>query len=442
LTEPIYRHFSGNPYEQTVYLGYVSLALALWGVLRSSREKTRLFVVAAITFLVLALGPFLHVHGQYKFPVDGEELSVPLPYLLLRYVPFVNGMRVPSRFAEPLVFSLTVLAGYGLSALCDRIKPGRWRFALVGMLLVVASIELASVPFPVVSARVPRIYSEIGRVREPFTVLELPLDWHIIKYHYYQAIHGKRLLVGHPFRSREKYTVYPAGLPLMPFLKEPKLLLDQGMPEDARQNAARLVTFFDVRYIIIHRRYLDPRAFEAMDRFIGEYFPHGDRWADGEIVVYPVGRNEGSAVVWPEDYVIDFGAPNRQFALLSGWSFDERSGDTTFRWSNDRESSMYLYLEAITDRMLEMRLQPFIFEQSPRQTVAVHVNGRFLESLSLERGWQQYDLRVPASALRVGLNAVTFTYGYAIEPARVVPGSRDPRRLAVAFDYVTFRRAR
>src|SRR5207247_370369 len=47
LTEAIYGHFTGNPYEQTVYLGYVLLGLSLWGVLRAPREQTRLFVAAA-----------------------------------------------------------------------------------------------------------------------------------------------------------------------------------------------------------------------------------------------------------------------------------------------------------------------------------------------------------------------------------------------------------
>ena len=439
-TEPIYRHFAGNPYEQAVYLGYVVLGLALWGVLRASRVKTRVSVVAAVTFFALSLGPFLHVDGQYKFPVDGEEISVPLPYLLLRYVPFVNGMRVPSRFAELLVFSVIVLAGYGLSALCARVRRPRRKFVLVGVLLGAAVIEVISVPFPVVSAAVPKIYSAIGMTSEPFTVLELPLDWRIIKYHHYQTVHGKRLLVGHPVRSREKYSVYPAGLPLVQFLKDPKLLLEREIPGDARRDAERLVTFFDIRYIVIHRRFLEARAFEALDRFIREYFPHGDRWTEGDVVAYAIRRDEASATLWPDDYVIDLGA-NQAYALLSGWGADERWEETTVQWSSGRESSLYLYLGAPTDRVLEMRVVPLLYEGAPPQTLAVEVNGVPQGRLTLEPRWQQYRLRIPARVLRAGLNAMTFTYGYAVEPDKVIPGSADPRKLAVAFDYIALRRA-
>jgi hypothetical protein len=273
-------------------------------------------------------------------------------------------------------------------------------------------------------------------------VLELPLDWRIIKYHYYQTIHGKRMLVGHPVRSREKYSTYPAGLPLIPFLRDPSLLLERPVPGDARRDAERLAAFFDIRYVVIHREYLDPRVFERLDRFVADHFPHEGRRADDRVVAYALKRPEAQSALWPEDYVLDFGAPEREFALLTGWNEDERWGETTVQWSRDRESSIYLYLNEPADRVLDMRLQPLAWEGSPRQTVDVYVNGAVADRLTLEPGWAQYRLTLPARLFRTGLNAVTFRYGYAIAPARVIPGSTDTRALAVAFDYVALRRAR
>jgi hypothetical protein len=442
LTAAIYEHFTGNPYEQTVYLGYVLLGLALWGVLRASRGQTRLFVAVAATFFVLALGPFLHVDGRYQFPVDGETVSVPLPYLLLRYVPFVNGMRVPSRFTEVLVVALTILAGYGLVAIRARVANPRWRAALVGLMLVASAVELAAAPFPVLSTRVPQIYSDIRAIRGSFMVLELPLDWHIIKYHYYQTVHGKRLLVGHPVRSRDKYSEYPLGVPLVPLLREPRRLLEPRSSVDDRRDAERLVQFFDIRYIVIHRAYLNGPVFEALDRFIAASFPHDGRWTDGDVVAYSVKRAAVAGALWPEDYTIDFGAPARQFAVLTGWAMDEREGDMTFQWSNDDESSMYLYLQEPLGRVLEARLRPLTYDGAPRQTVSVYVNGAFRDRLTLDPGWAQYRLDIPAGALRPGVNEITFKYGYAVQPAKVLAGNPDTRRLAVAFDYVALRRAR
>jgi hypothetical protein len=429
LTAPLYRRFSGNPYEQTVYLGFVLLGLAVWGVRVAPAPKRRLLTLTAAVFFVLALGPFLHVAGR--------SLALPLPYLLLWHVPFVNGMRVPSRFVELLVFALTLLAAYGLSALSARLGRPQ-RVVLVCALGAAAAVELASLPYPVMSTRVPEIYRRIAATPGDFTVLELPLDWHIIRPHYDQAVHGKRLLVGHPVRSRDKYSEYPAGVPLAPWLKDPRRLLD-GAPPDAHRDAQRFVDFFDVRYVVLHRAYLEPRVFEALDRFVADHFPHGDRWADDDVVAYSLKAPPAPATLWPRDYVVDFGS-NREFVLLSGWSGDERIGDTTMQWSKGPASSMFVYLEALGDRVLELRLRPLTYARGPTQAVRVDVNGRPQARLLLTPGWGEYRVPIPSEALRRGLNRVTFTYRYTAAPADVIPGNADPRKLAVAFDYAALRR--
>lgn len=439
---PIYERFTGNPYEQTVYLGYILLALALFGAFRSVGDKARLFKVVAVTYFVLALGPFLHVNGRHQFAVGGDVVSIPLPYLLLHYIPFVNGVRVPSRFTEVLVFALAALAGYGLSAICTRLAAPRWRAALIGVLLAGATIESAAAPIPLISGDAPRVYSEIAAGGGSFMVLELPLDWRLIKYHYYQTIHEQRMLVGHPVRLREKYSAYPAGLPLIPLLRDPTLLLERPVPAEARRDAERLAAFFDVRYVIIHGEYLDRPVFEKLDRFVADHFPHVGRRVDDRVVMYTLKSPGPQGTLWPEDYRIDFGAPDRTFALLAGWAGIERWGEAAGQWSNDRESSIYLHLEEPTNRVLQMRLRPMAYPGSPRQTVAVYVNGTPHGRLRLEPEWAQYELTLPASLFRPGLNEVSFRYGYAVAPAKVVPGSTDTRTLAVAFDYVALRRMR
>jgi hypothetical protein len=437
LTGPLYRRFTGNPYEQTVYLGYVLLALAGVGAWASTRTTTRLFRVTAATAFVLALGPFLHIAGESRFEVDGETLTVPLPYLLLRHVPFVKGARVPSRFIELLLLSLIVLAGYGLARACGRFNTRGKAFA-AAVVLVAALLETTLTPFPVVSTRAPAVYAEIGRSPETGTVLELPLDLRIIKYHYYQTVHGKRMLVGNPVRPRQKYAAYPAGIPLIPYLSEPTRLLDAPDPEDARRDAERLADFFEIRYIVIHGEYLDPRVFERLDRFVADNFPHAWRRVDGTVVAYGLRRPDPGRGLWPERYFIDFGDPRREFALLTGWWSNERWGDggPTMQWTSDRESSVVVSLGAPVDRVLEVRMRPMIYPDSPAQTVSIDVNGTRRGTLVLDPDWAVYRVPVRATSFRTGLNTVTFRYGYAIAPASIIPGNSDTRTLAVAFDYL------
>ena len=96
---------------------------------------------------------------------------------------------------------------------------------------------------------------------EPGTVLDLPLDTQIVKYHYYQTIHERSMVGGNPVRPRDRYADYPRGVPLIPLLRNPALLLDRPDPPDARRDAERIAAFFDVRHVVIHGEYLDPRAF-------------------------------------------------------------------------------------------------------------------------------------------------------------------------------------
>ena len=183
-------------------------------------------------------------------------------------------------------------------------------------------------------------------------------------------------------------------------------------------------------------------VFEKLDRFVADFFPYVGRQVDGRVVAYELKPPGPRGTLWPEDYRIDFGTPDRTFALLAGWSGVERWGEVSGKWSNDRESSIYRHLEEPTDRVLQMRLQPLAYQGAPLQTVTVHVNGTLHGRLRLKPEWAQYELALPASLFRPGLNEVSFQYGYAIAPAKVVPGSTDARTFAVAFDYVALQRAR
>jgi hypothetical protein len=435
LTAPLYARFTGNPYEQTVYLGYVLLVLAVLGVLWSARERTRLFRVSAAIAFVLALGPFLHVAGASVFRIEDQPLSVPLPYLLLHYVPFVRGARVPSRFTELLLLALIVLAGYALARICAGFTARR-KAVLLGLLVAAATVETTLMPLPAVSARVPALYTEIARAPEVGSVLELPLDVRIIKYHYYQTVHGRPIISGNPVRPREKYSAYPAGVPLIPLLREPKLLVGKPDPGQAPRDAERLAAFFEIRFVIVHGEYLEAPVFERLDRFVADNFPHAWRTVEGRTVTYGLRPPDPARAAWPERYVVDFGDPRREFAVLTGWAAEEQWDGLTMQWSNDRESSLMLHLDAPAPRLLEVRLRPLVSPGAPPQTVTVSVNGVLRERLVLKPEWAVYRVSLPATAFRSGRNVLTFEYGHTVVPARDFSRSTDTRMLAVAFDYL------
>lgn len=98
----------------TVFLGYATLAIALVGAAAAWR-RARGWVIAALVSAIFTLGPLLQIRGNYLFDFDGLQTSVPLPFLLLHYVPFVQGNRTANRWSVVLMLSLAVLAAWGVA---------------------------------------------------------------------------------------------------------------------------------------------------------------------------------------------------------------------------------------------------------------------------------------------------------------------------------------
>ena len=115
--------WTGNDAENTAYIGYVALALAIVGAVRA--RAARPFLVVAITGFVLALGPMLHVAGLvWREPT--------LPYgLLAGAFPILEFGGVPTRFSWLTTFGIAVAAGAGLAQLWNNGRA--WRVAAVGL---------------------------------------------------------------------------------------------------------------------------------------------------------------------------------------------------------------------------------------------------------------------------------------------------------------------
>ncbi len=129
--------------SSTDYMGVITLFLAAIGLVFSwKRREVRILLVFSIFALLLAFGR----HFPYLFK------------LFLNYMPFFNKFRVPTMIVVMVLFSASVVAGFGLQALLDKTrdmdKKILWRrigiifgvFALFGIvpLLLRNALPLAS----------------------------------------------------------------------------------------------------------------------------------------------------------------------------------------------------------------------------------------------------------------------------------------------------------
>ncbi|NIN67043.1 MAG: hypothetical protein GTO63_20575, partial [Anaerolineae bacterium] len=145
----------------TVFLGWVVLIMALWAAVRYW-TRTKAWAVGALTSAVLAMGPLLHINGRSTFDLDGLLVNVPLPFIVLHYIPIVRANRVPNRFSAMLMLCLAVLVGFTAMAILRRFNRRDVLLGAGGLLALLIVFEHLAVPMPLTEARVPDWYYSLA----------------------------------------------------------------------------------------------------------------------------------------------------------------------------------------------------------------------------------------------------------------------------------------
>ena len=441
----------------TVFLGYVTLALALLGLWRH-RGRVRVWAVTTLVFGLFCLGPLLQINGRYRFDLDGLEFSIPLPYALLHYIPIVQANRAPNRNSVLLMLGLAVLAGYGILWLVQRIRGdgaevgmesagslraaaglrflhGRSLMALTVALLLAAAIlfEHAAVPVPLTEASVPPVYEQIRAEPGEFAVMQLPLGWRTsfgpigserTQIEYYQTVHGKPIIGGNIARSPAFKMGYFGRIPLFQALTGLEMYREPDPETDAaaRRQAASLMQLYDVRYLVmlppIEGRWpyqdtyartweyardvlpLETEPFYEQDGVIGYRVLQPD-------LVLPLELDLGTAAALPNRGV--------------GWHDDEVIFGDTANWAADTSVELFFPLREMGEYRLSLRIAPFGYPGAPPQAVQGVLNGQPLgEPQSLTDGWQVIELSLSPESVRFGVNRLRLEFSWVERPRDVL----------------------
>ncbi len=418
---------------------------------------------AAIGFAVLTLGPLLQIRGRYLFPLDNllremgtsQDVSFPLPFALLHYLPIIKANRVPNRFSIALSLALAMLAAYGAWRLLRRTKRG-WTIAATAGLLGVALFDQVCAPLPLTDARIPAPYQVIRDDPGDFAILQLPLGWRNsfgtrgaerTQLQYLQSYHHKRLLAGNTSRNPDFKFDYFTRIPLFRALTEVELYQkpDAETLERAQAQGGELMALYDVRYLVVH----EP---------IPLRFPEIDTLAPTRDLAFrllpvdpqPVAEGDGAAVyrirqpAVPDPLRVDFGtwaaAPYRG----EGWNEDEDVFAATANWALGRQAEVFFPVRDVAaGRTVSLQVAPFAYAGAPAQTLSLTFNGDALPGATeLREGWQVITATLPAAALREGLNTLVLDFDHATAPATVIPGNTDTRTLSAAVDWMEVGRPR
>lgn len=417
-----------------VFLGWAGLALAVVGAVRY-RRRLAAWIASFVAFTVFSLGPLLQINGRSIFDLDDLTVNVPLPFILLHYIPVVKANRVPNRFSVVLMLSLAVLAGFGAYWLLR--KLGRSSVLLVsGSFLLVALLlfEHWSVPLPLTDARIPPVYEQVVADPEDFAVLQLPMGWRnsfgvqgaeSTQTQYYQTYHHKRLLSGNISRNPPFKFDYFEQVPILDSL----ITIQTYGEVDAERRAADRVTadefvgFYDIRYVVVapgiagRPPYVDTR--DEVVAYVEEVLPVERIYGQEGWLLY---RVEQPPI--PAAFMVDFGSPEPRtlMALGEGWAGAEEIQGSSANWALDQDARVFLPAAGETDYRLTVTALPFDYPGAAEQGVTPRVNGHRLGRIALSPGWADYSWDVPARFLRPGLNDVRFEFDRLDAPADVLPG--------------------
>jgi hypothetical protein len=436
----------------TVFLGYVTLGLALLGIWRA-RGRARAWIWVALVFGVLALGPLLQINGRYRFSLDNllpEGVTFPLPYALLHFVPFINANRAPNRHSVILMLALAVLAAFAAAwlfgAIDERAKRrSRGAGSGLGMriaslsaclLIVLILLEHLAIPLPTTDARIPEFYRQIAQEPGDFAILQLPLGWRNsfgtlgseqTQLQYFQTAHGKAMIGGNISRAPAYKMDYFARIPLFQALTDLEMYRDVSPEVDAaaRAQAGELMSLYDIRYFIttppIPGRYPYQDTYGRTEEYALDVLPL-EKPAFWEKDGYRAYRVVQPSIPFP--FRLDLGTPGNEPYLGQGWDIqpDEKPFDVTATWITGRTADFYLPLAEPAHIRLGLAIAPLAYEGAPAQTVTVSVNGAPVQiDRALDTGWQTLEIAVPASATRRGPNRVRLEFGWSATPREVFP---------------------
>ena len=272
-----------RPYEQIAasahyipFLGYLTLLLALIGTI-TQWKQARLWLLIALVYFALALGP--------ELVVNGRVLVTHLPYQLIENsLPGIL-IRRPHRLNLLLGLPVAMLVGWGMVTLLNTAVLRRRQTGIIFTSFITLFLLLEHrlpVPLTTTPYAVPAFYQQLAHDPDEYGVLDLPLNdrrfdkWYMS----YQTTHQKPLAVGHSSRLPRGAFSFLQNIPFMASFIAHDNELDSGI-SDISQNL-KMLAEGNIRYIVIHKQFVH----EGYRQQWRDWFTIEPVYEDDEVIVY------------------------------------------------------------------------------------------------------------------------------------------------------------
>lgn len=400
-------------------------------------KKIKPHLFASLFFALITLGPFLKIMNRWVIPLEeGLYLIIPLPFLLLHYLPQFNNIRAPARFAPIFVFFALIVVAYILNNILLK-KSQNKKIIFVALLFFIFLFDQFYVIPPRINVTLPNsIYSYIKKDKEKVSIIEIPFTVrdgmeYIGFVHALSPIkgiqtHDKPIIGGYLPRINSYIFDYYRGLPFIHYLSQ---IIDKGNYDPIKEKPKELnifpfegdinlakkeIDFLDIKYIILKNNEKYTKNIKELITQLGFV----KKFTDGDYDLFE--RKLNSEVF----ETINFGEVNDYLFTAAGFS----SREDGFRWAQGKLAKVFIKTNNI-------KKQKLIFEglsfYQP-QKIKVYINRQYIgeKEISIEKQKYIFDIK---GKLEPGINTVYFQFSKSYTPTKLWTNDKDARDLSVKF---------
>lgn len=429
-------------YANFASVGIVVLSLSVVGMLAGRRgdghpsAPAAFWGMSALLYAILSLGPVLHIAGRWVFDLDGLLVRVPLPFIILHYIPFIKANRYPSRLHVLVMLCLAVLVAFAIEALLVRTRMNAERARtetarhnqrrairadsrslLTGVIIAALLFEYLAVPLPLSDLRTPRVYETIAAESKGAPILQLPVSWRnsfqfipqsftslpqsvntvVMFEQFYQTTHQGPVVSGNTSRNPQFKFTYFLEAPIIRSivaLEEGRALSAEQLAYD-RWIATEALRFFGFTHVVLH----PPLVGGPVEDYVRAVFPLTSMAADSGLSAYRVSTPAPGAPSGP--LVIDMGSDLSNLYRAEGWGEAQDIGGQRGRWSDRAAARLLVPMQAGRPATLALSLAGT--QPSPAFDVLVNGTLVYRGSTGAER---TIIIDVDGSVPRDGINDV------------------------------------
>lgn len=297
FNEKLANNFSGNRAENTNYIGIISLFLIIFTIVNIKKNKNiKFWLISGVTFLILSLGPYLHFMGTLK-------TKIPLPYLILfKYVPFFENIRSTGRIFILSLLSFSVLAGFGMKVLLEKIKKDKFKRIIVMIIFLLIIIDFWYIPHTS-SIDIPDFYKELNKEEGDISIIQIPGSTNYefdARARYYNSITNKsfigKFLSPRPESGEGNFERNTTIINILLHYFPNERSLKSYLPKTSNKKLnTGILNFYNVKYITIDKKSIgyrneeiNPIYYKKLINFIDKKIFSEKIVDDNEMVVYKI----------------------------------------------------------------------------------------------------------------------------------------------------------